>query len=593
MRSDIARWVTYCCLMATALAAAGTPSSALTSGAEYVECVTSALTAMEAGANDAALAQLKAALKWDANDPLAHTALGVCLLMGRRTGDASAEFSVSATLDPKRSEALYGQALVRLAEGRTAAATELFCKAQSVGARPEIEEAIWYVKSLSGASDQPSGTPESELGRAIAALRAMGRGQYAESAAVWNQLQATQSAGPEEKPGCYATFAASKPMSIAGNAIKGRVDLPAASRFKGPKLSGSVSLRADLTKVKDVKMVAFLVDNRLAGLTNEPPFQYMWDTTRVTNGQHTVRIVGSDSYGCTVSEKTTVVHVRNMISANAAAAGAGSPALWSRLWALMRLRPSAASVNYNLAMCLLNTGGYEAARAALERVMAADPTYEDAAHMLAQMCTRPVRGEILHRVATDAKVVALTFDDGPSADSGRLLDLLKHNDVKATFFVVGKQVMSGADTLRRMAQEGHQIENHTYGHRALDFLSSNEIAQEFFRCSSAVRSVTGKGTSFLRPPGGRSGKRLEEVAKRFGVTTVFWTANCTSREGTSWEKMRDYIVASASPGAIFLMHNAEGVTLRALPAAIKTLRERGYRFTTLSELVNESTRQVN
>jgi peptidoglycan/xylan/chitin deacetylase (PgdA/CDA1 family) len=259
----------------------------------------------------------------------------------------------------------------------------------------------------------------------------------------------------------------------------------------------------------------------------------------------------------------------------------------------MRLKASAAAVNYNLAMCLRNAGDLVAARAALERVIAADPAYENAANLLAQMCVRQGGGEALHRVATQTKSVALTFDDGPSAGTDELLDLLKECDVKATFFVVGKQVNAGADVLRRMAQDGHQIENHTYGHRALDFLSAEEIAQEFFKCSSAVRAVTGSGTSFLRPPGGRSGKRLEEVARRFGITTVFWTANCTSREGASWEKMRDYIVASASPGAIFLMHNSEGVTMKALPAAIDALRARGYSFATLSELVGSSARDTN
>lgn len=145
--------------------------------------------------------------------------------------------------------------------------------------------------------------------------------------------------------------------------------------------------------------------------------------------------------------------------------------------------------------------------------------------------------------------------------------------------------------LRRVADEGHQIENHTYNHRALDFVSVSEIEQEIFRGSAAISAATGRRSSFLRPPGGRADKRLDEVTRKYGITTVFWTANCTSSEGGKWEKMRDYIVSSAAPGSIVLMHNAEGVTLRALPHAIDALREKGYAFATLSELVSESTRR--
>lgn len=578
-------------LALAALLTAGFAACGSASDSEYLTCVTSALEALEKGQNDAALAQLKVALRWDAADPLAHTALGVSLLMGTRPKEAAAEFAESLVLDPRCSEALFGQALVKLSAGSTADATELLCKAQTLGSKPEIEETIQYLKSLAGAVSQTNTFSTSDAGRAMSALDMMGRKQYVESLAVWKELQPADAAPAfRERNGFSMTFLPGKPVVVAGTPIKGKLDLPTAATPKGPRLSGTVSLRADLTKVRDVSMVAFLVDSKLVGLTNEPPFQYMWDTTRAANGKHTVKIVGSDSGGCAISEKTTVVQVTNQVArASNQNDGDGQAQAWNRLWSLMRLKASPAAVNYNLAVCARETGDLETAEAALERVLAVDPNYRDASHMLCSLIAQSGRSaQSLHRVRTSAKVMALTFDDGPGPDTAKLLDLLRDNDVKATFFIVGKQVEAYGDLLRRMVQEGHEIENHTYNHCALDYLTTAQIQQEIFRGATAIRSATGKGTPLLRPPGGRSGKGLEDVAKKFGLGTVFWTANCTSLQGGNWQKMRDYIVASASPGAIVLMHNAEGVTMQALPAAIDALRAQGYTFATLSEMVAES-----
>jgi peptidoglycan/xylan/chitin deacetylase (PgdA/CDA1 family) len=588
LKSVILRQSAFCLLLVAALLPASLTRAAVTAESDYIGCVDTALAELEAGRADVALTQLKAALKWDANDPLAHAALGMCLLMGGRATEASAEFAQCGALDPHRAEAAYGQGLIKLREGRPGAAAEAFCKAQSLSPRVETEDAIRYAKIMAGGTNTSASGAGGELGRAMDALAAASGGEFDKAIEVWKHLDSGDAQSiSEDHIGVCASFLPDRPLTVRGTPIKGKIDLPTAATFKGPKLSGTVSLRADLTKVKDVRMVAFLVDNRLAGLTNEAPYQFMWDTSRVPNGQHTIKVVGSDSAGCTVSEKTTVVHVQNHSSSAPQHGTATDAKVWNRLWALMELRPSRASVNYNLAACMRSAGDVEPARAALERVIAMDPGYRDAGHLLATMHQGPaIQG--LHRVRTNQKLVALTFDDGPSADTSKLLDLLNEKGAKATFFVVGKQVEAHPETLRRIADEGHEIANHTFGHRALDLLTTSEIEQEIFRCAAAVRSVTGRQTVFLRPPGGRSGKRLEEVARRYGITTVFWTASCTSREGAKWEKMRDYIVASASPGAIILMHNTEGVTLRALPSAIDAMRAQGYQFATLSDLVARS-----
>jgi peptidoglycan/xylan/chitin deacetylase (PgdA/CDA1 family) len=229
-----------------------------------------------------------------------------------------------------------------------------------------------------------------------------------------------------------------------------------------------------------------------------------------------------------------------------------------------------------------------AEKTALERVLAADPTYMDAAHRLALM--RPSRGTEynFYKGSNGRKVLALTFDDGPKADTGRILDILKAKGVKATFFVVGKQVEAFPDQLERIANDGHEIGNHTYNHRNCQYLSESEITQEIFRASAAVRAVTGREIEFMRPPGGHSSKNLSNVMRRFGLTTTYWSVNCSKYEGTTRKKLYDHVINSARPGGIILLHNLELVTVQALPDIIDTLRSKGYSFVTLSELKREA-----
>lgn len=254
----------------------------------------------------------------------------------------------------------------------------------------------------------------------------------------------------------------------------------------------------------------------------------------------------------------------------------------------MALKPSVAAINYNLALCSIELDDSQGAKAALERVLAARPDYPDAARTLSRLCGHENHVR-LYKGDGNRRTIALTFDDGPRRDSGRLLDVLKAKQVKATFFVVGKQVQAYPQVLKRMADEGHEIGNHTYSHRDMEYLNEEDITQEVLRTTAAVRSITGRDVRFLRPPGGHEGKKLPNVAKRFGITTVFWTADAAKLEGTTHKKIYDYVVSTARPGGIVLLHNMELCTLQALPQIIDTLRAKGYSFVTLSELQQQAT----
>lgn len=541
---------------------------------------------------DSALAyqQARNAIKYDANDPLAHAAMGLALLAGSRYAEARRSFAEAAKLDPACAEAFYGQSLAYLAEKKFSEANGALQRASAICEDCDAGGLKRYIGLITGRYERPdNASSSSDISRALEALDLMKRQRFVDAAALWKRIAERALTSSFAEPGIVAlTFLQAKPLIIQGRPISGKLDLPAGSGSRDTFLSGTVALRADLANARSVRMVAFFVNNQLAGVTNQPPFQYMWDTTRVKNGVHTLKIVGTNADGFTITEKTTTVNVRNK-SRSGEPGNNGDPALqqtWGALRDLLTPRPSAAAVNYNLGKCLMASGDLTEARNAFEVTMALDPDYLDTRKLLAELTrNQPYSGK-LYRVETERKAIALTFDDGPTADTPAILDILRNKNVKATFFVVGKQAEANPELLRLIVSEGHEVQGHTYSHLALDFLTPGQIEKELFKTRVVLRTVAGIDAACLRPPGGRFGGALEEVAKRYGITTVFWTANCTSLEGGKKEKMRDYIVSSARPGGIVLMHYAEGVTRRALPEAIDILRRQGYEFVTISDLLS-------
>ena len=305
------------------------------------------------------------------------------------------------------------------------------------------------------------------------------------------------------------------------------------------------------------------------------------------NGRHTIKIQGHGSDRWRQRKiRPGDRQERRRTGSIGSGHGQGSGRLWRRLWGVLRLKTSLAAANYNLATCALKTGDNEAAKAALERVLAADPDYLDAADRLAGLYRPTGLANKIYGVPTDKKIIALTFDDGPKAKTDPFLDLLDAKNVKATFFVVGKMAAAEPRILARMVRSGHELANDTYNHQDLERLSAGEITQELFSNAAFIRSVTRRDVAFHETAGRHMGGRLSAVLKKFGMTAVMWTVDCSKFEGTTSKKMADYVISSAKPGGIILMHNSEGVTLGALPTIIDTLRARGYGFVTLTELTS-------
>jgi peptidoglycan/xylan/chitin deacetylase (PgdA/CDA1 family) len=199
-------------------------------------------------------------------------------------------------------------------------------------------------------------------------------------------------------------------------------------------------------------------------------------------------------------------------------------------------------------------------------------------------------GEIW-RVRTDRKVIALTFDDGPFPFyTSLLLHVLERSQVKATFFLVGKNVQEFPELTKDIADSGNEIANHTFNHVSLPKLSGVQIRQQIADASVILeRYATGPVTLF-RPPHGRYDRRVVVTAQKLGLHTVFWTDSPDDTKNISPALEIRRVIKQATPGGIILLHSGQFKTVVALPVIIDQLRKRGYSFETVGQMLTDDPR---
>ncbi len=185
--------------------------------------------------------------------------------------------------------------------------------------------------------------------------------------------------------------------------------------------------------------------------------------------------------------------------------------------------------------------------------------------------------------AANAKYVALTFDDGPSPRcTPKLLDGLKERGVRATFFVVGCQVVKDPDIVIRMAAEGHQVGNHSYDHQALDQLQCGEAAADMAQNDDLLRQLLGEGDYWVRPP---YGLLTEEERQALTVPVIGWSVDTEDWKTKDAEKILDVIYRDTGDGDIILLHDRYLNSVEAALRAVDHLQQQGYRFVTVAELL--------
>lgn len=200
-------------------------------------------------------------------------------------------------------------------------------------------------------------------------------------------------------------------------------------------------------------------------------------------------------------------------------------------------------------------------------------------------------GDVCTHGEAGQKRVALTFDDGPHKEFTPLvLDVLKEENVKATFFIVGKNAEQYPDIIDRILAEGCELGNHTYEHTYLKGLDKSTQTREIDLCDDELFYHSEYCTHLLRPPGGLYDDSVIEICAKRDYKIIIWSIDTRDWTGASEIEIENEVMSNIDDGAIVLMHdfNRPGShTVEALKKIIPEIKQLGYSFVTVSELLEQ------
>jgi len=206
---------------------------------------------------------------------------------------------------------------------------------------------------------------------------------------------------------------------------------------------------------------------------------------------------------------------------------------------------------------------------------------------------RPIKNPISKEISignTQSKKIALTFDGGASATQApQILNILKENDVRSTFFVTGKWAQNNPETIKLIVGGGHTLGNHTYDHQELTKLTDDAIVEEFAMTESIIKSIVPAVTTkpYFRPPYGDRNSHVLTVAGNAGYQSIYWTIDALDwQETATAESVKQKIFNNVKNGAIILMHVGDDITPAVLDEVIKKLKGDGYQPVTIDELLS-------
>ena len=192
----------------------------------------------------------------------------------------------------------------------------------------------------------------------------------------------------------------------------------------------------------------------------------------------------------------------------------------------------------------------------------------------------------VYGVDTEEKVVALTFDAAWGADKTQgILDTLEKHGVGGTFFLVGFWIDKYPDMVKKIAESGCDIGNHSKEHLNMSTLSREKIHSELDYVNEKVKELTGVQPKFFRPPFGDYNNTLLEVVEEKNMIGIQWTVDSLDWKGLSATEILSRVTSGVKNGSIILFHNNSDNILEALPLVIANLKNQGYKMVTLSELV--------
>lgn len=195
-------------------------------------------------------------------------------------------------------------------------------------------------------------------------------------------------------------------------------------------------------------------------------------------------------------------------------------------------------------------------------------------------------------IDTREKLCSLTFDDGPDpALTPLVLDILRKHDVKASFFLLGKNAAKYPEIVKQIAQDGHDIGNHTMTHARLSQSSEHKTLKEIRLTQNILQGITGQAPHMIRPPRGKFSREQEElVMAHFGFPrdyVITWDVCTYDWEGLPEAQLLELVRQEVRPGSILLFHDVCHCITRSLEAVILELKEQGYSLIPVSELLTK------
>lgn len=200
-------------------------------------------------------------------------------------------------------------------------------------------------------------------------------------------------------------------------------------------------------------------------------------------------------------------------------------------------------------------------------------------------------GELVPRVETSQKIVALTFDDGPTVDgTDQILAILAEQNIKATFFVTGAELERNLDQGRRIVAAGHELGNHSYSHVRMMFVTPSFVKQEIENTDKLIREAGYQGEVLFRPPYAKKLFALPYYLSKTGRKSVTWDVEPESYPeiDADADKIAEHVLSKTQPGSIILLHVMypnRRESMKAVKKIIEGLKAQGYTFKTTSELL--------
>jgi len=193
----------------------------------------------------------------------------------------------------------------------------------------------------------------------------------------------------------------------------------------------------------------------------------------------------------------------------------------------------------------------------------------------------------IYCVETEKKQIAISFDAAwGNDDTEQLISILKEYDVPATFFVVGAWVDKYPESVKSLADAGHQIQNHSNTHPHMPQLSREQMVDEIESCNKKIENITGTCPTLLRPPYGDYDNALIEVMTELNMNTIQWDVDSLDwKDSATPDSICQRVTSKVKNGSIVLFHNDADHTPAALPNILKCLKDEGYEFVFINDLI--------